>query len=101
LGNAQLVEAVLADWRSAPIEPRVGAMLGFLETLTLRPHALTAADLEPLRAVGLSDEAIEEAIHVCVLFNIYPRMADSLGFEIPSPEAFSRSADSLLSRGYR
>ena len=55
-------------------------MLGFLEKLTLSPDQLGAADLEPLRAAGLSDEAIEDAIHVCAQFNIYTRLADSLQF---------------------
>ena len=44
--------------------------------------------------------AIEDAIHVTVLFNIMDRIADSLGFEIPTAEGFSRAADVLLKRGY-
>jgi hypothetical protein len=45
-------------------------------------------------------EAIEDAIHVCAVFNIYDRVADALGFEVPEPAAFDRSAISLLRRGY-
>jgi uncharacterized peroxidase-related enzyme len=96
-----LVKAALDDWRSAPLEPRLHAMLGFLEKLTLAPEQLTVADLAPLRGAGLSDEAIEEAIHVCAQFNIYTRMADSLNFAVPSQAAFARTADVLLTRGYR
>lgn len=92
---------MLNDWRSAPIEPKLRAMLGFLEKLTLTPNALTVADVDPLRSAGLSDDAIEEAIHVCVLFNIYDRVADSLGFQIPDAVSFARSADMLLTRGYQ
>ena len=92
---------MLDDWRSAPISERLRAMLGFLEKLTLEPQSLSAADVEPLYAVGLSDEAIEDAIHACVVFNIYDRMADALDFEIPGPEAFAKSAVFLLKRGYR
>ena len=40
--------------------------------------------MEPLRAEGLSDAAIEDAIHVTVLFNIIDRIADSLGFAYPA-----------------
>ena len=76
-------------------------MLGFLEKLTLEPAAVTAGDVVPLRAQGLSDAAIEDAIHVAVLFNIYDRMADTLDFEIPGPESFARSAKVLLTRGYK
>ena len=92
---------MLNDWRSAPIEPKLRAMLGFLEKLTLTPNALAVTDVDQLRSAGLSDDAIEEGIHVCVLFNIYDRVADSLGFQIPDSVSFARSADTLLTRGYQ
>lgn len=100
MGDEALVEAVLEDWRTAPIEEPLRAMLGFLEKLTLEPERVTAADVAPLRAAGLSDEAIEDAIHVCALFNIYDRMADVLEFDIPAPEGFAQGAKMLLKRGY-
>lgn len=91
---------MLADWRTAPIDERTRAMLAFLEKLTLTPDALTAADVVPLRAAGLGDAAIEDAIHACVLFNVYDRLADALEFAIPDQEGFEQSAARLLSRGY-
>ena len=92
--------SVLDDWRTAPVGGRVRAMLGFLEKLTLEPESVTSADVAPLRAEGLSEEAIEDAIHVCVLFNIYTRMADTLEFDIPASEGFAQGAEMLLKRGY-
>ena len=75
-------------------------MLGFLEKLTLEHGALTAADLASLRTAGLSEEKIEEAIHVCAVFNIFDRLADALGFEVQAPDAAERTARFLLARGY-
>ena len=95
-----MVEAVLADWRTAPIEPKLRAMLGFLEKLTLEPAEVGPADVVPLRAAGLSDAAIEDAIHACVLFNVYDRMADSLDFHLPGPDGYAASGRSLMKRGY-
>ena len=95
-----MVEAVLADWRTAPIEPKLCAMLGFLEKLTLEPAEVGPADVVPLRAAGLSDAAIEDAIHACVLFNVYDRMADSLNFHLPGPRGMAASGRSLMKRGY-
>jgi uncharacterized peroxidase-related enzyme len=92
---------VLEDWRTAPIDERLRAMLGFIEKLTLDPASLSPADIEPLRAAGLSDEAIEDAIHVCALFNMYDRIADALGFDVPDAHAFEFGATMLLKRGYR
>lgn len=75
-------------------------MLGFLEKLTLAPESLTAGDVAPLRRAGLSDAAIEDAIHVCALFNVYDRLADSFEFHIPDATGFEQSARRLLNRGY-
>ena len=76
-------------------------MLGVLEKLTLEPAALTAQDIVPLRARGLSDDAIEDAMHVAALFNIYDRMADTLNFDVPGPESFAYGAKRLLTHGYK
>ena len=91
---------MLDNWRTAPLAPQLRAMLGFLEKLTLAPDTVTADDARALRAAGLSDAAIEDAIHACVLFNIYDRLADAFGFDIPDRAAFAKSAAMLLSRGY-
>ncbi len=95
-----MVEAVLTDWRTAPVSAKLHATLGFLEKLTLDPAEVGPADVTPLRAAGVSDAAIEDAIHACVLFNIYDRMADSLNFHLPGPAGMAASGRSLMKRGY-
>ena len=95
-----LVSEILEDWRKAPTEPQ-RVTLAFLEKLTLTPDAVTAEDIAPLRAAGVSDQAIEDAIAVCALFNLIDRVADTLGFAIPTPEAFARDAVGMLKRGYK
>jgi uncharacterized peroxidase-related enzyme len=94
------VEAVLADWRTAPIDPKLRATLGFLEKLTLTPAAVGPADLTPLRAAGVSDNAIEDAIQVCALFSIFNRLADSFSFHLPGPDDYAALGGFLLKRGY-
>ena len=92
---------MLKDRRTAPVPPPLQAALAFLEKLTLAPHDVTPADIEPLREAGLSDEAIEDAIQVCALFNAYDRVADALEFAVPGAEVFASDATTLLARGYR
>jgi hypothetical protein len=53
-----------------------------------------------MRLVGVSDQAIEDAIYVCTYFNIIDRIADSLEFEVLSPEAFAQRAGNFLREGY-
>jgi uncharacterized peroxidase-related enzyme len=94
------VKAAIEDWRTARLDARTRAMLAFLEKLTLQPDTIGSADIPPLRAAGLSDAAIEDAIHVCTLFNVYDRLADSFAFHIPDDKGFAQSANMLLKRGY-
>jgi len=82
------------------VDAKLRATLGFLEKLTLRPDEVRPADVAPLRAAGLSDEAIEDAIHVCALFNIYDRLADSMGWHLPDGDGYAASGRNLMKRGY-
>ena len=88
------------DWRTAPVPEHVRATLGFLEKLTLRPDEVTRADADAVRAAGVSDDALVDAIHVCAFFSMIVRLADSLGWEIPPFEAFLERADAMLASGY-
>ncbi len=100
-GEDSLIQAVLVDYRTAPISDKLRAMLGFLEKLTLRPAEVGPDDAAPLRAAGLSDEEIETAVHVCALFNVINRVADSLGFDTTDRKGYDKSARYLLSAGYK
>jgi alkylhydroperoxidase family enzyme len=82
------------------VDERTRAMLAFLEKMTLHPEDLSAADVRPLRAAGLSEAAIEDAIHACALFNVYDRLADSFEFAIPEQAGFEQGATRLLRSGY-
>jgi alkylhydroperoxidase family enzyme len=94
------VAAVLDNWRTAPIDEKLRVTLGLLEKVTLTPQEIGPGDFAPLRAVGVSEQAIEDAIVVCALFNIIDRMADALDVAIPSAEGFTRTAERLLEQGY-
>jgi alkylhydroperoxidase family enzyme len=94
------MEAVLADYRSAPISERLRATLAFLEKLTLTPTEVGPEDIGPMRDAGATDEAIAEAIYVAGLFNTIDRLADALDFEVPRPEHGPRTAWILTKLGY-
>lgn len=99
--DERLVQAVLDDWHTAPVNEKLRATLGFLEKLTLSPGDVVPEDVVPVLAAGVSSQAIEDAIMVCTMFNIIDRVADSLGYEVPSPEMFARVAPRGLKRGYK
>lgn len=93
-------EAIVADWRTAPVRSELAATLVFLEKLTLRPDELERADAEAVRAAGVSDQALRDAATVCALFSMIVRLADSLGWEVPSPERLAARAPAMLDGGY-
>ena len=76
-------------------------MLEYLRKVTLEPDAVGPVDLEPVRAAGVSDEAIADAVHVCAAFQIYDRLADALGWHVPpDPAFFASQARFLFKSGY-
>jgi alkylhydroperoxidase family enzyme len=82
------------------VDARLRAMLGYLEKLTLRPEELGTADADAVRAAGVSEAAMVDAIHVAALFNMITRLADSLGWDVPEWESFVSRAESMLATGY-
>src|SRR3954468_10512046 len=88
LKGAELTRQVLEDYTVAPIDEKLRAMLGVLRKMTLDPEALTAEDIRPVLALGVSRQAVADAMNVAYLFNIYDRLADTLGWDVPAQEAF-------------
>ena len=75
-------------------------MLGVLEAFTLTPDALSARDIRPVLAAGVTREAIVDAFYVAFLFNTYDRLADTLGWELPDEGYYPKAGQFLLKRGY-
>jgi hypothetical protein len=50
--------------------------------------------------LGISEEAISDAIHVCVLFNVVDRVADGLGIEALPEEKAHKGAAFVTGAGY-
>ena len=92
--------AVVADWRTAPLRPELHAALAFIETLTLRPDELSAADAEAAYAAGVSREALRDAATICSLFNMITRLAGALGWDVPEWEQTLARAPAMLESGY-
>jgi len=53
-----------------------------------------------VRSAGVSEDALVDAIHVAALFSMIVRLADSLGWAVPSEEALAARAPAMLESGY-
>jgi alkylhydroperoxidase family enzyme len=95
-----VVDAVLSNYRSAPISEKLKAAIAFIEKITKAPDELTAADAHLAIGAGISREELEDAAAVAALFAIVTRYANALDFDIPSPSDFDKAGGMLLRRGY-
>lgn len=79
----------MGDYRQASLSPRELALCDFAVKLTHLAAEVEEADIDALRAVGLSDRDVSDAIQVIGYFNYVTRVADGVGIE-DEPEWGSR-----------
>ncbi|MGE3850909.1 MAG: peroxidase [Planctomycetota bacterium] len=83
----------MTDWRTAGLSEIDQVMCAHAERLALEPASITPADLDALRARGLTDRMILDMNLVCAAFAFFVRMADGLGAQLEPemenpPEAY-------------
>ena len=91
---------MLADVKSSALDDRHKALFQFVDKVNHDSPRITASDLEALRSVGWTDEAIYFAVTVCALFNFYNRWVDAGGVHIMSEEAHRQGAKRMAVQGY-
>jgi uncharacterized peroxidase-related enzyme len=69
------------DYRQAALSARERALCDFAVRLTHQASAVERADIDMLRAHGLDDAAISDAIQVVGYFNYVTRVADGVGID--------------------
>lgn len=79
-GDPVLPDVLIANFRRAPLTPKERALLEFAYRMTVASEEMDSADIQALRAQGLSDEAIFEAAQVAAMFNFTNRLANALGW---------------------
>jgi alkylhydroperoxidase family enzyme len=98
--GTELTQQVLDDYERAPIRDQLRATLAFLKKLTLTPDQVTADDARQVLALGVSKAALADAIYVASTFNVFDRLADTMGWHVPPVKAFEVGAKRLIARGY-
>jgi hypothetical protein len=93
---------VLDDYTTAPIDGKLRATLGLLKTMTLEHDRLGPEDVRAVMRAGVSKNAMRDALEVAFLFNVYDRLADTMGWDVPSRASgyYQVGAKRLLERGY-
>jgi hypothetical protein len=70
--------------------------------MTLDHRNLEPEDVRAVLRTGVSKPAIVDALEVSFLFNIYDRLADSMGWDVPALNGgyYQVAAKRLLKHGY-
>ena len=100
LGSEELVWSVLRDLENSPLAEKEKALFRFVDKVNHDSPRITAEDMQPLYAVGWTDEEIYFAITVCALFNFYNRWIDASGVHALSDEAHREGGKRSATQGY-
>ena len=77
--DEKLVEALQADYRTAPISEQDRVMLDYVAQLTRDATRIGPDDHARLRAAGFDDRAVLQITLIASWFNYINRVADALG----------------------
>lgn len=80
------IQRLLDDGVEAAIGERERAVVDYAGKLTNDPAGMTASDLTPLRAAGLSDMEILDVTHATAIFAWANRLMQTLGEGVPSAD---------------
>jgi alkylhydroperoxidase family enzyme len=90
----------MADAGSSALDDRHKALFRFIDKINHDSPRIAASDLDALRSLGWTDEAIYFAITVCALFNFYNRWVDASGVHEMSEEAHRLGGKRMAVQGY-
>ncbi len=84
-GDPVLGEAMVMNYRVAPLDTRQRTMLDFAAKVTTSSATIEEDDRAALRAVGFSDRDIWDIANVTGFFNMSNRVASATGM-VPNPD---------------
>jgi uncharacterized peroxidase-related enzyme len=95
----KVLESLVADLGSAPIDGKLLPLLRYVHKLTLSPSRLVRADADEVFAAGWTEQALHDAICVACLFNFMNRLLDGHGVT-GDPALYQERGQALHKEGY-
>lgn len=96
-----LIDALLEDPETAPIEPRLRPLLAYARQLTDEPSRITEGHASAVYDAGWSEGALFDAIQTCALFNFMNRIVEGAGIAAYPQSAADLSEADLAERRAR
>jgi uncharacterized peroxidase-related enzyme len=96
-----LVDQVRADPDSAPVTPKLKALLRIASAVQRSGRAVRAEDVEAARSEGATDQEIHDTVLIAAMFSMYNRYVDGLATVAPAdPSGYAARAEMIVNEGY-
>ncbi len=101
LGDSTVVEQVKTDFRTAPISPKLKALIAIAGKVQQDGKMVTPLDIERARQQGATDMEIHDTVLIAAAFCMYNRYVDGLGALQPAdPAMYEQMGRHLADEGY-
>jgi uncharacterized peroxidase-related enzyme len=96
-----LVDQVRADPSSAPVSPKLGALLRIAGAVQRSGKEVRAADVQAALAAGATDLEIHDTVLIAAAFCLFNRYVDGLATTVPEDRAgYATMAELIVTSGY-
>ena len=100
-GNYAVVDAVKRDFQSAPISPKLKALLAIAAKVQQSGRQVTASDVAAARAAGACDTEIHDPVLIAAAFCMFNRYVDGLATFTPrDEEGYDQMGQRMARDGY-
>ncbi len=100
-GDYALVDAVRADYKNAPVSPKLKALLTIAGKVQESGRNVTAEDVAAARNEGATDREIHDAVLIAAAFCMYNRYVDGLATFTPvDPRQYDEMGARMATQGY-
>jgi uncharacterized peroxidase-related enzyme len=102
LDDESLVASVVQSPETAPISPKLKALLGIAGRVQLSGRAVRSEDIEWARREGATDPEIHDTVLIAAAFCMFNRYVDGLAAWTPSDaDGYRERARNVAEHGYR
>jgi uncharacterized peroxidase-related enzyme len=95
-----VVDKLLEDLESAPVEPKLKPLLAFVRKLVTASGSMNQADADAVFAAGWDEKALHDAIAVTARMSFMQRLVEGFGFTPLSKEVAKEHALRRIKHGY-
>lgn len=92
--DAGLLESLLEDLESSPVDENLKPILRYVKKLTESPSRMVQSDADAIFEAGWDEDCFHYTVMICALFNMYNRIMD--GYGVKNTADFRQTRGAML-----